>query len=158
MAGNMVRKLPPEVRKRLCDYVVGKPLVVMSIVTQKIEHSDVVDLAEEGDFLPISGPLHNLMSARWCKKNLEWVRTCLVCEASRFSIIHVSDIQHLVTNFSRHLTLLSSSCAMGEPVLISMSLSISLPLDFRLVTPSGFKKVMLFLCVCVCVCFFLYFI
>ena len=63
MAGNMVRKLLLEIRKQLCGYVVGKPLVVMlSIVTQKIEHvlSDVVDLAEEGDFLPISGPLHNL--------------------------------------------------------------------------------------------------
>lgn len=34
MAINMVRKLPLEVRKRLCGYVVGKPLVVMlSVVT-----------------------------------------------------------------------------------------------------------------------------
>ena len=63
MAGNMVRKLPLEVRKRLCGYVLGKPLVVMlSVVTWKIEHvlSDAVDLAEEGHFLPVSGPLHNL--------------------------------------------------------------------------------------------------
>ena len=34
VAGNMVRKLLLEIRKRLCGYVVGKPLVVMlSVVT-----------------------------------------------------------------------------------------------------------------------------
>lgn len=163
MAINMVRKLPLEVRKRLCGYVVGKPLVVMlSVVTQKIEHVLVIlwIWLRRDTFSPsLALSIIFLMSAWWCKKNLEWVRTCLVCEASRVSIRHMSGIQHLITNSSTHLTLLSSSCAMGEPVVISISLSISHPLDFRLVGYTFWvqESYVSFFFVCVCVSFYILF-
>ena len=50
---------------------------------------------------------------------------------------------------------------MGEPVLISISLSISLPLDFRLVGYTFWVQesyVGFFLCVCVCLFLFIFYL
>lgn len=157
-------KLPLEVRKRLCDYVLGKPLVAFNVYSnlEEVEHSDVGS-GWGGRLSPISGfPLHNLMSAQWCKKNLEWVKN-LPC-VLRLQILyrHVSDI--LALDFAISAGILHPSLVFHPVLWVSqcsypcISVHISSP-RFQVSYLLGSRKLCCFFFVCVCVFVsFLYFI